>query len=150
MLMHMIRKHSKDQKTDWPKHLPELEHAYNSMRLAITRYSPHYLMFRCWPCLPIDFYFPTIRGMEKHWHVDYYIARLCEWMQETFKEAKEQSMAEAGRQKQNYDGKANAILLEPLKLTSSHCSCGGHYPLYGHESWAGRVHHHHPRGTNSR
>ena len=43
--MWMIGKLSKDQKADWPKHLPELVHAYNSMRLAITGYSLHYLMF---------------------------------------------------------------------------------------------------------
>ena len=48
-LMHMIGKLNKDQEEDWSKHLPELVHAYNSMRLAITGYSPHYLMFGCWP-----------------------------------------------------------------------------------------------------
>ena len=62
MLMHMVGKLSKDWKTDWPRHLPELVHAYNSMRLAITRYSPHYLIFGHWPCLPVDFYFPMIKG----------------------------------------------------------------------------------------
>ena len=67
MLMHMIGKLSKDQKADWPKHLPELVHAYNSTRLAITRYSPHYLMFGHRACLPINFYFPMIWGIEKHW-----------------------------------------------------------------------------------
>ena len=36
MLMHMIGKLSKDQKVDWPRHLPKLVHAYNSTRLAIT------------------------------------------------------------------------------------------------------------------
>ena len=71
MLMYMIRKLSKDQKADWPKHLPELIHSKNFMRSAITKYSPHYLMFGHQPCLPIDPYFPAIRGMEKHWHVDY-------------------------------------------------------------------------------
>ena len=74
--MLMIGKLSKDQKADWPKHLPELVHAYNSMRLAITRYSPHYLMFRCQLHLPIDFYFPPIRGTQKHLPVDHYIAKL--------------------------------------------------------------------------
>ena len=62
MLMHMIGKLSKDPKADCPKHLPKMVHAYNSMRLAITGYRPHYLMFGHWPCLPIDFYFPTTRG----------------------------------------------------------------------------------------
>ena len=57
---------SKDWKVDWPKHLLELVHVYNSMRSAITGYSPHYLMFGCWLCLPINFYFPTRRGTEKH------------------------------------------------------------------------------------
>ena len=38
----------------------------------------------------------------------------------------------------------------PPKLTFSHHSCKGHTPLYGHVSWVGRVHHHHPRGTDSR
>ena len=45
MLMQMIGKLSKDQKADWPKHLPEVVHAYNSMRSSVTGYSPHYLMF---------------------------------------------------------------------------------------------------------
>ena len=78
MLMHMIGKLSKDQKVDWPKHLPELVHAYNSIILANNGYTPHYLMFRCQLHLPIDFYFPIMRGTEKHKHVDYYLAELCE------------------------------------------------------------------------
>ena len=99
-LMCMIGKLSKDQKVDWPKHLPVLVHAYNSTISAITGCSPHYLKFRCQLCLPIDVYFPMIRGMEKHWCVNYYIAELHEWLWEAFKDAQEQSTAEAKRQKQ--------------------------------------------------
>ena len=62
MLMYMIGKLGRDQKADWLKHLPELVYTYNSMRSAVTRYSPHYLMFRHWPCLPINFYFPMVRS----------------------------------------------------------------------------------------
>ena len=79
-LMQMIGKLGRDQKADWPKHLPELVHAYNSIRLAITRYSPHYLMFGQWLCLPINFYFPTFVNTEKHQHVNHYVADLCEWL----------------------------------------------------------------------
>ena len=57
-LMHTALHNSRDQKANWPKHLPELVYAYNSMRLAITGYSLHYLMFGWWPHLPINFIFP--------------------------------------------------------------------------------------------
>ena len=53
-----------------------------------------------------------IRGMKKHQHVDHYIAELCEQLWEAFKEAWVQSTSEAERQKQYYDRKANAILLD--------------------------------------
>ena len=96
---------------DWSKHMPELVHAYNSMRSTITRYSPHYLMFGCQPCLSLDFYFPTIRGMKKHQCVDHYSAKLCEWLWDAFKEAQVQSTSEAERQKWYYDRKAKAIWL---------------------------------------
>ena len=116
MLMSMIGKLSKDQKADSLRNLPELVHAYNSKRLAISAYSTHYLIFGHQPCLPIDFYLPMIRGTNEHQHVDNYIAKLCEWLWEAFKEAQVQSTSEAQRQKQSYDRNANAILLEPGDL----------------------------------
>ena len=45
MIMCMIGKLGEDKKADWPSHLSEIAHAYNSTRSAVTRYSPHYLMF---------------------------------------------------------------------------------------------------------
>ena len=44
-VMQMIGKLSEDQKADWPNHLSEMVQAYNSTRLAVMGYSPHYLMF---------------------------------------------------------------------------------------------------------
>ena len=84
-LMCMIGNLGKNWKADWPKHLPELVHAYNSTRLAITGYSPHYLMFECWPQLPINFYFSLIRSTKKHLHIDHYIVKLHEWLCEAFR-----------------------------------------------------------------
>ena len=115
-LMHMIGKLSKDKKTDWLRHLPELVHAYNSMRSAIIRNSPCYLMFGCQPCLPINFYFSTVRSMKKHQYVDNYIAELHECLQGTFKGVQMQFTAEAKRQKRYYDRKANVVSLEPGDL----------------------------------
>ena len=57
-----------------------------------------------------------IRGTQKHQHVDHYIAELCEWWWEAFKEAQVQFTSEAERQKWYYDRKANAISLEPGDL----------------------------------
>ena len=69
------------------------------MRLTITWYHPHYLMFGCYLCLPVDFYFPTMRATEIHWCVDCYVAKLHEWMWKAFKEVQAQSMSKAERQK---------------------------------------------------
>ena len=126
-VMHMIGKLSRDQKAEWPKHLPKLVHAYNSTRLAITRYSPHYLMYGHQPCLPINFYFSIIGDMKKHQCVDHYITNLCEWLLEAFKEAPVQSTSEVERQKWHYDRKANAISLEPgdLVLAKANAYGGG-------------------------
>ena len=74
----MIGKLNKDLKADWPKNLYGLVHAYNSTRSAITGYNLHYLMFGSQLCLPIDFYFPMVRGTQKYQSVDHYIAKLCE------------------------------------------------------------------------
>ena len=57
-----------------------------------------------------------MRGTEKHQLVDYYIAELCEWLWEAFKEAQAPSTSEAERQKWYYDRKANAFSLEPGNL----------------------------------
>ena len=57
-----------------------------------------------------------IGGMEKHCHVNYFIAELCEQLQEAFKDAQAQSTSEAERQKQCYDRKDNALSLEPGDL----------------------------------
>ena len=55
MIMWMIWKLGEDKKAGWPFHLTEIAHAYNATHSTVTRYSPHYLMFRRWPRLMVDF-----------------------------------------------------------------------------------------------
>ena len=66
-LFRMIGKLASDKKAQWEQHLPELLQVYNSMRSAITSYSPNYLMFGRCPHLPVDFFFPTT-GVHVHSH----------------------------------------------------------------------------------
>ena len=46
MIMQMIGKLGEGKKANWPSRLAEIVHAYNATCSAVTRYSPHYLMFR--------------------------------------------------------------------------------------------------------
>ena len=73
-------------------------------------------MIGCQLCLPVDFYFPMVRGTQKYQCVNHYITKLHERFWEAFKEAQMQSTSEAERQKWHYDRKANAISLEPGDL----------------------------------
>ena len=63
-IMCMIGKLREDKKANWPSHLAEIAHAYNATQSAVTRYSPHYLMFGQWPRVLVDFIFPTVGSSE--------------------------------------------------------------------------------------
>ena len=92
----MIWKLGEDKKVDWPSHLAEIVHAYNATQSAVTRYSPHYLMFGCRSRLPFNFAFPTIGSKEAPTretyakHVDVYIASIQERLRTALQEAQAQ------------------------------------------------------------
>ena len=46
-IMQIIGKLGEDEKADWPGHLAEIVHAYNTTQSAMMGYSPHYLMYGC-------------------------------------------------------------------------------------------------------
>ena len=48
MIIYMIGKLGEDKKANWPSHLVEIVHVYNSTWSTVTGYSPHYLMFGWW------------------------------------------------------------------------------------------------------
>ena len=107
-IMWMIGKLGEDKKADCP-----------STCSAVTGYSPHYLMFRQWPRLPVHFYFPTVSSSKATMreastkHVDKYIAFAWERWRTTLREAQAQSMAEVCQQKWYYGRKIGAVNLKP-------------------------------------
>ena len=83
-LGNMIGKLEDEYKKQWPKHLAKLTHVYNSTRLAVICYSPHFLMFGWWPRQPIDFLFPTHEVMGKVKPIDVYVAELTGKLKKAF------------------------------------------------------------------
>ena len=122
MIMHMIGKLEEDKKANWPSNLAEIAHSYNATQSTVTGYSPHYLMFRQWPRLPVNFVFPTIGSNEPPTReastkcVDMYIASVWDRLRTTLQEVQTQSMAEACRQKWYYNRKIGAVNLKPGNL----------------------------------
>ena len=118
----MIGKQGEDKKADWPSHLAEIVHAYNTTQSAVTGYSPHYLMFGQWPRLPVNFVFPTIASSKAPTReasarkVDTYIASMRNQLRSTLRETQAQSTAEACRQKGYYDRKVDTVNLKPGDL----------------------------------
>ena len=122
MIICMIRKLGEDKKAGWPSHFAEIVHAYNANHSAVTRYSPHYLMFGCRPRLPVNFFFPAVGSNEAPAretcakHVVEYLASIWDRLRTTLQEAQAQSMAEACRQKWYYDRKIGTVNLKPGNL----------------------------------
>ena len=120
--MHMVRKLGEDKKADWSSHLAKIACAYNATQSAVTRYSPHYLMFRQWPRLLVNFVFPTVGSNEAPMReasakcVDVYVASVLDRLRTTLQEAQAQSTVEACRQKWYYDRKIGTVNLKPGNL----------------------------------
>ena len=122
MIMCMIGKLGEDKKANWPSHLAEIVHAYNATRSAVTRYSPHYLMFGRRPRLLVNFVFPTVGSNNAPMReastrkVDTYVASVRDWLRSALREVQAQSTTEARRQKQYYNRKIGTVNLKPGDL----------------------------------
>ena len=122
MIMHMIRKLGDDKKADCPSHLAEIAHTYNAIQSAVTRYSPHHLMFGWWPRLLVNFIFPTAGSNKAPMreasirHVDEYVASIWDILRTALWEAQVQLMAEAHWQKWYYDRNIGTVNLKPGDL----------------------------------
>ena len=107
----IIGKLEDEFKGEWPRHLLKLTHAYNLTWSAVTRYSPHFLMFGQWPRLPIDFIFLTHEVMGTLRLVDNYVAELISVLRKAFEVAHNMTQTEALRQEWRYDQKASTVTL---------------------------------------
>ena len=102
--------------------LSEIVHAYNATWSTITRYSPHYLMFRHRPRLLVDIVFPTIGSNEAPMreasakHVDEYVSSVQDRLRTTLQEGQAQSMVKAHQQKWHYNRKIGTVNLKPGNL----------------------------------
>ena len=113
MLFRMISKLASDRKVQREQHLFELLQVYNSVRSAITGYSPHYLMSGRHPHLPVDFYFPM---KDAHVHsrcISAYIEEVRKHFKEAYTEAQLQTNSKVEQQKQYYDKAISTMQLMP-------------------------------------
>ena len=120
-LARMIGKLDEDKKRNWPAHLQEAVHAYNCTRSEVTGMSPWYVMFGRRPGLPVDFVFPTIKGIQRSRTVDDYVAVLKDRLTEALRIARKESSQEAIRQKRLYDRRIGATLLKPADRVLVKC-----------------------------
>ena len=111
MLFCMIGKLACDKKAQWEQHLPELLQAYNSTRSVVTGYSPHYLMFRRCPHLPVDYYFLTVSTFDCSHHVPTYVTEVRRCFKEAYAEAHLQTNCKAEKQKWHYDRTMSTVQL---------------------------------------
>ena len=67
----------------------------------------------CWPRLPVDLLFPTVRWDENSWTTDKYVTFLYDKLKSALASARDTALLEAQRQKRLYDRKAGVVELHP-------------------------------------
>ena len=107
----MIGKWACDKKAQWEQHLLELLQAYNSTWSAVTSFSPHYLMFRRCPHLPVDFYFQTASVFECSCHVPANVTEVRRCFKEAYAEVHLQTNCKAKKQKWYYNRTTSTMQL---------------------------------------
>ena len=112
MLIRMVGKLDPKCKHRWPDHILSICHSYNATRSQVTGYSPHFLMFRRRPRLPIDLLFPTVRR-DAVKGVNEYVSALYEHLKRATSLARATADKEAQRFKRIYDRRAGAATLHP-------------------------------------
>ena len=95
----MIGKLEDENKGQWPRHLSKLTHAYNSIRLAVTGYLPHFLYVRATATVANQLHVPQHEVMGTLSPVYSYVADLITDIRKAFEVAQNMTQTEALRQK---------------------------------------------------
>ena len=112
-IIRMIGKLELDRKARWPEHLPEMLSAYNSMRSAVTGYSPYFLLFGRKARMPVDYLFPTLHNSPHQTKMEVSVTAMQKRLKEAFAVARYLTSQEAAKQWSYYDHKAGAVALQP-------------------------------------
>ena len=112
-IIRMIGKLEQDKKTYWSEHLPEMLAAYNGTCLAVTGYSPYFLLFGRKSRMLVDCLFPTMRDSPHQAKIEVSVVAMQKRLKEVFAVARHLTSQEAARQRHYYDRKAGAVALEP-------------------------------------
>ena len=112
-IIRMIGKLDQDKKAHWSEHLPEMLEAYNGTRLAVTGYSPYFLLFGRKSRMPVNCLFPTLRDSPHQAKMEVSVAAMQKRLKEAFAVARHLTSQEAARQRRYYDRKVGAVALQP-------------------------------------
>ena len=121
-IIRMISKLEQDKKACWSEHLPEMLAAYNSTHLAVTGYSPYFLLFGRKPRMPVDYLFPTLHDSPHQAKMEVSVAAMQKRLKEAFAVARHLTSQEAARQRCYYDRKAGAVALQPGDIVMVHAN----------------------------
>ena len=118
-LIRMVGKLDPKRKSRWPDHISLICHTYNYTRSQVTGYSPHFLMFGRWPCLPIDLIL-LMAHREAIKGVDHYVSTLYEYLRCATSLACAVADKEAQRFKRIYNKWASMVALLPGDKVLTH------------------------------
>ena len=108
----MLRTLPESYKSHWKDHLNKVVHAYNCTQHESTGYSPFYLIFGRYLCLPIDLVFNLKPPVENKSYPKY----VADWqsaMKEAYSIAASKSKAQGDKAKVSYDLKFRSSTLLP-------------------------------------
>ena len=88
--------------------------------LAVTRYSPYYLLFGRRPRIPVDYLFPTLRDSPHQTKMEVSVVAMQKRLKEAFAVARHLTSEEAAKQCRYYYHKAGAIALQPGDVVMVH------------------------------